>query len=119
MNVATGCVLCRSNGLFEGPVMAETEHAYLTTAKGNEHNYLIIPASHVASLTDLPDDWWRDAKDMLKHIPDLQDYNLSLNYGKSAGQTLEHIHFWIIPRVSNEPAAGKGLARLINEANQE
>lgn len=81
-------------------------------------SYLIIPAQHVESLLDLPDNWWQDFKAMLAQVPGLTgDYNLSLNYGKDAGQSLKHLHFWVIPRESGKPSSGKGFARLIAEAD--
>jgi diadenosine tetraphosphate (Ap4A) HIT family hydrolase len=81
-------------------------------------SYLIIPAGHYESLLDLPDNWWQDMKSLLGRVPGLAgDYNLSLNYGKNAGQSLKHLHFWVIPREDGKPSSGKGFARLIAEAD--
>lgn len=46
-----------------------------------------------------------------------EDYNISLNIGKLAGQTVKHLHFWVIPRYADTPSTGKGLACLIKDAN--
>jgi len=79
---------------------------------------LIIPNGHYESLLELPDTWWQDLKALLSKVPGLTgDYNLSLNYGKDAGQSVKHLHFWVIPRESGKPSSGKGFARLIAEAD--
>jgi len=112
------CVFCRSNGRLKGEILASSDGAYLVGAGSSPGNYLIIPETHVESLSELPDTWWADAKTMLTEVPDLPpDYNLSINLGKAAGQTMGHLHFWVIPRFSGQAASGKGLARLIDDAN--
>ena|SRR6185503_2982386 len=120
MSDAVNCPLCRSNDLLKVEVLAETEGGYLVEAYKSQGNFLIIPAEHTERLTDLPDTWWATFKQLLAKVPvPLQDYNISLNHGKNAGQTLPHLHFWIIPRTGDTPASGRGLASLIDIANQE
>ena len=114
------CPFCRANGLLHDNPLAETPGGFLLEAKGAPGNYLIIPSHHVEALIDLPDDWWKEFKALLAKVPiTLEDYNLSLNMGKAAGQTVKHLHFWIIPRPEGEPASGKGLKVLITEVNQQ
>lgn len=116
--IAPNCTFCRSNGILKGEVTAETDTAYLIEAALHSNNYLIIPSAHIESPIDLPDTWWSDVKTLIPKIPDLSnDYNISFNIGVEAGQTLKHLHLWIIPRAANQPASHKGLARLIDEAN--
>lgn len=82
--------------------------------------YLIIPTDHAEAPTDLPDTWWRDVKTLLPQVTELPaSYNLSFNIGTEAGQTVKHLHLWVVPRPANTPGSGKGLARLLSEANQE
>lgn len=114
------CPFCRSNILLRGEVLAETKQGFLIEANFGKGQYLIIPNAHIEALQDLPDNWWADFKQLLAKIPDLKsDYNLSLNYGKNAGQTVKHLHFWIVPRPGGQPASGKGLAGLIADANNQ
>jgi len=112
------CKFCRGNDILEGEVLAESSQAYMIHAGQFEQNYLIIPSFHTELLDDLSDDWWREVKAMISQIKDLVDYNLSINIGSSAGQTMKHLHFWIIPRRANMPSSGKGLARLISECDK-
>jgi len=114
------CAFCRSNNLLRGDVVAENERGYLLRHHPDNGCYLIIPNRHVEQLVELDDDWWAGFKQLLPKIPNLApDYNLSLNFGANAGQTVRHLHFWIIPRESDKPSSGKGLAKLINDANEE
>lgn len=113
------CPLCIKNNLLTESIINESSGAYLIKAKSSPGNYLIVPKIHTESPLALPDDWWQHFKRMLSTVPGLKDYNISLNRGKPAGQTVKHIHFWIIPRIAGQPANGKGLAKLINEASVE
>jgi diadenosine tetraphosphate (Ap4A) HIT family hydrolase len=113
MNSQPNCPLCLSNNLFKDEVIAESAGGFASHALGNEDCLLLIPKAHIESLSDLPDDWWADFKALLAKLPVPETYNLSLNMGSVAGQTLKHLHFWIVPRAEGTPSAGKGLASLI------
>jgi diadenosine tetraphosphate (Ap4A) HIT family hydrolase len=110
------CPFCRSNGKLSGTVLFASEGAYLIEAQSHPGYYLIIPELHVQSPAKLPDTWWEEMKEVLGHIPGLKrEYNISVNVGKLAGQTVHHLHFWVMPRVAGKPSSGKGLASLIEE----
>jgi len=120
MNVPSpDCPFCLANNLLAVPVLAESEGAYLVPAHSHPGNYLIIPRNHAESIADLPDDWMRDFKHLLAQVPDLDHFNITLNVGKSAGQTVKHLHFWIVPRAGDQLASGKGLVSLIKHANEK
>lgn len=111
------CPLCRQNELLKGTVIAQTDDAYLMPAHSSPGNFLIVPETHTESPADLPDNWWVSVKTLLAHIHLHGGYNISINIGQTAGQTVKHIHFWVIPRAGGKLSSGKGLARLISEAN--
>jgi diadenosine tetraphosphate (Ap4A) HIT family hydrolase len=113
------CLFCLDNGLLVGEVIATSAGAYLIEASSSTGNYLIIPRAHIESLLELPDAWWHEVKALLPQVPDLaESYNLSINIGKAAGQSMQHLHFWVVPRAEGQPASGKGLAKLVDEFNQ-
>lgn len=116
----TDCPFCRNNNLLKVAVIASARDAYLVPAFSSPGNYLIVPEAHITSVSELPDSWWSNVKQLLADVPQLpSDYNLSINIGTSAGQTVEHLHFWVIPRAAGQPSSGKGLARLIDEADKQ
>lgn len=112
------CQFCLSNELLTGDLVAQSTKAFVIPASTVAGSYLIVPKAHYEALDELPDDWWIDVKTLLRQLPVLQqDYNLSINIGKEAGQKLRHLHFWVIPRQAGTPASTKGLAALIAEVN--
>lgn len=113
------CPFCLSNNLFKGEILAKSDGAFLTENVTFPGNYLIIPATHAESPLELPDEWWKDVKELLPQIPGLTaDYNLSFNIGRQAGQTVKHLHLWVIPRTEGQPASGKGFITLANFYNE-
>jgi diadenosine tetraphosphate (Ap4A) HIT family hydrolase len=110
------CPFCLSNNLFKGDILAESADAFLTENHTKADHFLIIPKAHIESPLDLPDTWWSDMEELMAKIPQISGhYNISLNIGQHAGQTVKHLHFWIIPRAPGLPSSGKGLATLIAE----
>lgn len=121
MNITTPpeCPLCPSNNLLKEKVIAESDDAYLIKAYSNPGNFLIIPIIHTESLLTLPDNWWQSVKALLSQVPELDEhFNMSINIGQLAGQSVKHVHFWVIPRQAGRPSSGKGFARLIDEADK-
>lgn len=117
-HAAPECTFCVENGLLKGEVLAETEGGFVTAALGNPGCCLVTPKVHAETVAELPDGWWQDMKALVpKVVADSVPFNISLNYGRDAGQTVAHLHFWVIPRQSGLPASGKGFARLIAEAD--
>lgn len=116
--VQAGCKFCRANGLLKGDVIAENDEAYLIESMFGNNNYLIMPNYHAEAIAELHDNWWRGVKDLVPKVPNLtEDYNLSFNIGAEAGQTMKHLHLWVIPRFAGQPASMTGLAGLIEKFN--
>lgn len=81
---------------------------------------LVVPRRHVASLFDLPEPEqaavWRlvgqvRAKLMAELRPD--GFNVGLNDGPAAGQTVMHAHVHIIPRRVGDVADPRGGVRWV------
>lgn len=120
MSTPLDCPLCRQNNLLKERVIAETDGAYLIPAHSSPGNFLIIPEHHVEQIADLPDDWWYHMRTLISKTPHITDnFNISINCGKNAGQTVKHLHFWVIPRAGGAVSSGKGFARLIAEADSK
>jgi diadenosine tetraphosphate (Ap4A) HIT family hydrolase len=81
---------------------------------------LILPARHVGSFFELARDERSELFDLLaeskvqldrEFSPD--SYNVGINDGPAAGQTIAHLHIHLIPRYSGDCADPRGGVRWI------
>jgi ATP adenylyltransferase len=82
---------------------------------------LLIPRRHTASFSDLtPNEWQalfrlaRALKErMIREDPGIEGFNLGLNDGAAAGQTIFHVHLHLIPRRRGDVNNPRGGIRAI------
>jgi diadenosine tetraphosphate (Ap4A) HIT family hydrolase len=81
---------------------------------------LIIPRKHVASIFDLPHDEleaiWQavgEVRQKLQHEFNPDGFNVGINDGEAAGQTVPHAHVHVIPRYAGDVADPRGGIRWI------
>jgi ATP adenylyltransferase len=80
---------------------------------------LIVPRRHVADLFQLSDDELRDVWHLVKTVREellgedstIAGFNIGVNSGAVAGQTIPHAHVHIIPRRSGDTADPRGGVR--------
>lgn len=81
---------------------------------------LIIPRRHMASLFEATAEEWLAFRELLhqaetyiseKNGPD--GYNLGVNDGEAAGQTVPHLHIHLIPRYEGDSADPRGGVRWV------
>jgi diadenosine tetraphosphate (Ap4A) HIT family hydrolase len=81
---------------------------------------LVIPRRHVASAEDLTEaevtSIWRLLQEMRRvirqrHAPD--GFNIGVNDGAAAGQTVHHVHFHLIPRYTGDLPDPRGGVRWV------
>lgn len=79
---------------------------------------LLIPKRHVLSLFALSESEWmsfgrvlKDAKEKLDSTYAPAGYNIGVNQGEAAGQSIAHVHIHIIPRYKGDHAAPRGGIR--------
>lgn len=80
---------------------------------------LIIPRRHVASFRDMTSDEWNSvhrlaadlAGKMQAEDTSIQGFNLGINDGRPAGQTIMHAHIHLIPRRSGDVRRPEGGIR--------
>ncbi len=86
---------------------------------------LVIPRRHVPSYFDLTGDERQDLWNLVdevcrqlqaKHAPD--GFNIGINIGKAAGQTIDHLHVHVIPRYEGDVADPTGGVRGVIPAKQ-
>lgn len=72
---------------------------------------LAIPKREIERVEEMSTQEWLDLKELcfwyLKHLG-VQEYNLGLNQGKKAGQSVAHLHFHIFPHFEDSPSLAKG-----------
>ena len=79
---------------------------------------LLIPYRHIPTLFDATDDEQaallalvREAKALLDERFRPDGYNVGVNVGKTAGQTVMHLHVHLIPRYAGDVADPRGGVR--------
>jgi len=113
------CAIPREQILIDGPIAVAARDSY-PVSKGHT---LIIPRRHVASFFETTDEERQamlklldEAKALLdrEHKPD--GYNIGVNNGVAAGQTVMHLHMHLIPRyVGYRPDPRGGVRWILPE----
>jgi diadenosine tetraphosphate (Ap4A) HIT family hydrolase len=109
------CVFCQINDIV---LENELAIAFYDKYPVNKGHLLIIPKRHVEQYFDLTDQE-RSAIDQLlfegKKIIDEQyqpdGYNIGINCGEAAGQTVFHVHVHLIPRFKGDMEDPRGGVR--------
>ena len=105
---------------FCDPSLYESESALVFTKTDSfpvsEGHTLVIPKRHIESYFDVSNDERDELWEMVervrtelaeRHSPD--GFNIGINVGVSAGQTVPHMHIHVIPRYTGDvpnPAGG-------------
>jgi ATP adenylyltransferase len=121
-NADNDCPFCASES--DRTLLAETATAYAILDKypvTNGHT-LIIPKRHVANYFDLTTReqtacWLmvNFVKQQLSELYQTNDFNIGINVGEAAGQTVPHVHIHIIPRYAGDVADAVGGVRNVIE----
>jgi diadenosine tetraphosphate (Ap4A) HIT family hydrolase len=103
-------------------IVSESEHA-IAFSDGDPvapGHTLVIPRRHVASIFDLPPEEWAAVWNLVAHIrsavlqalhPDA--FNIGINDGIAAGQTVMHAHVHLIPRWIGDVPDPRGGVRWV------
>ena len=121
-----GCVFCELAG--SGRVLLENELAICIAdaypvAKGHS---LVIPRRHVSDGLELHQPEWNAMVDLLKKRREqlrasdasISGLNVGLNVGESAGQTVFHAHWHLIPRRDGDHEQPRGGVRGVLPGKQ-
>ena len=123
---APGAAVARADCPFcdapEDSVIAESHHAVavLDGYPVSEGHTLVIPKAHSRSLfatsPEVQADVWRlvaRVRDELQSRFNPDGFNVGLNDGPAAGQTVEHAHVHVIPRFDGDVADPRGGIRCV------
>ncbi len=123
MNVSNTCPFCASNKYILSNDLA---YARYDKYPVNDGHLLIIPFRHVSDFFDLTKDERNamfelvdEAKILLdkKYKPD--GYNIGINVGEAAGQTVWHVHVHVIPRYKDDMEDPRGGVRGVIPGKQK
>jgi histidine triad (HIT) family protein len=108
-----GCIFCKIvRGEIPSSVVLETddEVAFLDIRPVNKGHVLLVPKEHHANLAELPDELAAHAGMLLPRLcravqaaTGSDGLNVIVNTGRAAGQTVDHVHWHVIPRFHNDP----------------
>jgi diadenosine tetraphosphate (Ap4A) HIT family hydrolase len=113
------CLFC---GPIPLPAVAENARAIASrdTFPVNPGHTLVIPRRHVASWFDATHDEraaLMDLVDVVKAALDQEmhpdGYNIGINIGEAAGQTVMHLHVHVIPRFAGDVDDPRGGVRFV------
>jgi diadenosine tetraphosphate (Ap4A) HIT family hydrolase len=117
--VSPPCPFC---SLTEDRIAQDSEHAVVIRDAFpiSPGHTLIIPRRHVASFFEITDTERTDlmsllaaARDELERRFHPAGYNVGINDGAAAGQTVPHLHIHLIPRYTGDAVDPRGGVRWV------
>jgi len=119
MKIISDCSFCYDN--IKSKIVAELNSvvAFEDTSPVTPGHLLIIPKRHCTDFFHMTNEEQMDAnnlltilrKKILKHDPTITGFNIGINNGKSAGQTIFHCHIHLIPRRDGDTPKPRGGVR--------
>lgn len=116
--MSAACIFCR----LDRPILAESalSLAFLDSYPVSKGHSLVVPRRHLASIWDLSPEEYADAFALARQVKDLlqekfqpQGFNIGVNCGEAAGQSVWHAHIHVIPRYTGDVASPKGGVRNV------
>jgi histidine triad (HIT) family protein len=112
VNTDPTCIFCRIAAReIIAALVYEDERtlAFLDIGPLNPGHTLIVPKAHFATLPEMPDEDSAACALVLprlcravRHATNAEGLNVIVNVGRVAGQTVDHVHWHIIPRFSHD-----------------
>ena len=116
----SGCPFCDRIASSNRLAANESAIAFPDGFPVSEGHMLVVPRRHVTSLWDLSPNEQHDIWGLVsevrallasRHSPD--GFNVGVNDGASAGQTVHHAHLHVIPRYAGDVPDPRGGIRLV------
>ncbi|MCD4726764.1 MAG: HIT family protein [Pirellulales bacterium] len=117
--MAGTCPFCN---IREGRVISRNAHAIAIcdSFPVSPGHTLIVPVRHVASFFETTAEERSAILDLIERVRDElkkdfapDGFNIGINVGTAAGQTIMHLHVHVIPRYRNDVPDPRGGVRLI------
>ena len=120
------CPFCNLSSDVEIIYESELVIAFYDKFPVNVGHALIIPKRHVANYFDLTPEEISEMQDVLFRVKDIvkerhnpDGFNISVNVGEHAGQSVFHVHMHLIPRFKGDVEDPKGGIRGVIPSKQK
>lgn len=120
--MAVKCPFCKHKNLIYDSTFWEAFYDEYPVSEGHT---LIVPKRHVTSIFDLNpnevlslDIAIQTIKNKLDNEYHPDGYNIGVNVGEAAGQTVQHCHIHIIPRYEGDVVCPRGGVRGVIPSKQ-
>jgi diadenosine tetraphosphate (Ap4A) HIT family hydrolase len=116
------CIFCNYN---TSEIIAENRYTFaiLDHFPVNNGHCLIIPKRHFADFFEASEEEIKGIYSLLHEVKEIFDvqyepagYNIGINVGRYAGQTINHLHVHLIPRYVGDVTDPRGGVRNLKEA---
>lgn len=119
------CPFCRAESEREIIASSSLSIAFFDGFPVSPGHALIIPKRHVASFFDLTKDEQQDMLKLADSVKSIVDekyhpdgYNVGVNVGEAAGQSIFHVHMHLIPRYKGDVSNPRGGVRGVIPSKQ-
>lgn len=120
MTAPEPCPFCGADdALFETTLWRARRDRYPV----NEGHLLLVPKRHLSSALELTAEEWQDLRgaitracDLLQSERRVDGFNIGVNVGAAAGQTIWHVHVHVIPRYEGDCESPRGGVRKVKRA---
>ena len=119
------CPFCRVESEREIIASSASSIAFYDTFPVSQGHALITPRRHVPSFFDLTKDEQQDILRLLDSVKSIIDekyhpdgYNVGINVGEAAGQSIFHVHMHLIPRYKGDVPNPRGGVRGVIPSKQ-
>lgn len=118
----TDCIFCNYN---KSEIIAENKLAFAIMDKFpvNEGHTLIIAKRHFANFFEATEEEIKAIYSLMHEVKEMLDiqyepsgYNVGINIGYYAGQTIMHLHVHLIPRYKGDVENPRGGIRHLKQA---
>lgn len=119
------CPFCKVESEREIIASTSLSIAFFDGYPISQGHVLIIPRRHVASFFDLAENEQLDMLMLAKRVKGIIDemyhpdgYNIGVNVGEAAGQSVFHVHMHVIPRYKGDVPNPRGGVRGVIPSKQ-
>lgn len=119
------CPFCRVESDREIIAFSALSLAFFDGFPVSPGHALIIPRRHVASFFDLTKEEQQDMLNLADEVKRIVDakfhpdgYNIGINVGEAAGQSIFHVHLHLIPRYAGDVPNPRGGVRGVIPSKQ-